>query len=165
MLQRIVEELRGVFEDIVVVDSPGATEVLGAHLITDEVAYQGPASALERGMRAAANEIAFACSCDLPLIRSDVASFICESIVEADAAIPQIDDKLQPLCAGYRREAALDALARMSSAGEKRMREIASYLNARIVSREQLRKIDRDMTSFLNVNTPQDYQTALRLIR
>jgi molybdopterin-guanine dinucleotide biosynthesis protein A len=44
----------------------------------DDAAFEGPVGALRRGMTRASNDIVFACSCDLPLLRFDLAIAICE---------------------------------------------------------------------------------------
>jgi len=47
--------------------------------------------------------------------------------------------------------------------GEKRLTASAAAINARKVSEEELRKLDPQLTSFFNVNTPEDYRRALEL--
>jgi molybdopterin-guanine dinucleotide biosynthesis protein A len=44
----------------------------------DDAAFEGPVGALRRGIARANNDIVFACSCDLPLLRFDLAIAICE---------------------------------------------------------------------------------------
>jgi molybdopterin-guanine dinucleotide biosynthesis protein A len=129
----------------------------------DERQYQGPAPALHHGLQVATNQIVFACSCDLPLLRGEVAKALCDRIGAFDASIPKVGAKLQPLCAAYRRDAALEALAKMSAAHQSRMTQIIDYLSAQIVEEPKLREIDPELTSFINVNTPADYERALAI--
>ena len=102
-------ELARAFDDIVVVAAPESEAIelpkLGAATIVhDENAYQGPVGALARGLRAARHELAFACSCDLPMLRAEVASWLLSLLGERDdAVIPQVGERLQPLHAVYRR--------------------------------------------------------------
>jgi len=46
---------------------------------------------------------------------------------------------------------------------EKRLTASAGAINGRRVTEQELRKIDPQLTSFFNVNTPEDYQRALKL--
>jgi molybdopterin-guanine dinucleotide biosynthesis protein A len=131
----------------------------------DDAAFEGPVGALRRGLARARGEIVFACSCDLPLLRSDLAAALCAMIEGDDAVIPQIDRLSQPLCAAYRRGPAAAALVAMEAAGEHRLTLIAERLNVRPVDERELRAFDPDLRSFLNVNTAEDYARALRLAR
>ncbi len=168
LIERTVIELARAFDDIVVVVAPEseATELpaLGAvTIVHDEHAYRGPVGALARGLRAARHELAFACSCDLPMLRSEVASWLVSLIGERDdAAIPQVDQRLQPLHAAYRRQCA-GALEAMLARGEHRLSTVASAVNARIVSEAAYRRADADALSCFNINTPEDYARAKTL--
>jgi molybdopterin-guanine dinucleotide biosynthesis protein A len=138
----------------------------GVRLIRDEAEYAGPALALVRGLAAASNEITFVCSCDLPLMRAEVARALCDSLREIPASyaavIPEIGGRLQPLAAAYRR-ACGPAIAAIAAGGESRLTAIAMRLNPRHAGEAELRRLDPELLSFLNVNTPEDYARALRL--
>jgi len=183
ILERLIDTLSGAFAEIIVVAAPLRDEPFSidrtlqeradradlsdpAHLIIerDDAAFEGPVRALRRGLARASSEIVFACSCDLPLLRSEVAAALCAMLGESDdALIPQIGGMPQPLCAAYRRVRAAAVLAAMETAGEKRLRLIAERLNVRTIDEPALRAIDPDLRSFLNVNTAEDYARALRL--
>jgi molybdopterin-guanine dinucleotide biosynthesis protein A len=138
----------------------------------DEAAFAGPVGALRRGLARARGTIAFACSCDLPLLRPDLAVALCAMLERGavattpfDAAIPSIEGFTQPLCAAYRREAAIAALLAMEADSEHRLTRLADRLNVNVVDELALRSFDADLRSFLNVNTADDYARALRLAR
>jgi len=166
LIERTIAELARVFDDIVVVAAPEAAAIelpaLGAvTIVHDDDAYQGPVGALARGLRAARHELAFACSCDLPMLRCDVAAWLMSLVGDRDAVIPQIGVRLQPLHAVYRRRCA-GALDAMLARGEHRLSAIADAVNSRIVSEAEYRRADPDALSCFNVNTPEDYARALR---
>src|ERR1017187_5161304 len=100
LLKRIISEPERRFAEIVVVAAPESEDSLQIDLpaikvVRDETAYQGPLDALRRGLDAVSNEIAFACSCDLPLLDSDVAAAIVAMLADFDAAIPIVGEKPQ----------------------------------------------------------------------
>jgi molybdopterin-guanine dinucleotide biosynthesis protein A len=168
LLERTLSELRAAFNDIVVVAAPagigGAVEnPRDVTIIRDEREYEGPLPALPRGLRAIGNDAAFVCSCDLPLLKSEVARSLCAMLDSYDAVIPEIVGLAQPLHAVYRKRcaAAIDA---MVARGEKRLTRAVESLSVRKVNESELRSIDPELQSFLNVNTPEDYARALGLI-
>ena len=173
ILERLIDTLSGAFAEIIVVAAPLRDEPfsidrtlknrVGLILERDDTAFQGPVGALRRGLMRARSEIAFACSCDLPLLRSDLAVSICTKVENNDAAIPEIEGILQPLCAAYRRDPATAALVAMEAAGERRLTMLVDRLKVRAIDEGALRTIDPDLRSFLNVNTAEDYARALRI--
>jgi molybdenum cofactor guanylyltransferase len=54
----------------------------------DDAPFEGPVGALRRGIARATGDIVFACSCDLPLLRSDLAIAICGILDGQPATIP-----------------------------------------------------------------------------
>lgn len=168
VLGRIVRELRPLSADIVVVaapqGSPAAIEAIpDVRIVHDTRAFEGPLKALARGLDAIEGELAFACSCDLPLLDARVVAALCAMAGGYDAIIPEVGGRLQPLHAVYRKACA-QSVAEMVARGQTRMVEIVDALSARIVAESELRPLDPKLLSFTNVNTPDEYRNALRLI-
>ena len=166
LLEGTISKLRAAFGDLVVVAAPAGlpTSVpTDITIIHDEHEYEGPLPALARGLRAIGNDAAFVCSCDLPLLKSEVARALCAMLATYDAVIPQVAGLPQPLHAVYRKQCA-PAIDEMLIRGEQRLTKIVDSLSVRIVDENELRPIDPDLHSFVNVNTPEEYASALRLI-
>jgi molybdenum cofactor guanylyltransferase len=167
LLTRIITELRRRFAEIVIVAAPESEGVLPAIpgdvlLLRDETQFQGPAGALRRALETTKFDAAFACSCDLPLLDADVAVTLVEMLDAFDAVMPEIGGRLQPLHAVYHKRCAR-ALAAMSARGESRLTAIAEEIVLRRVGEHKLREFDPELRSFVNINTPDEYQHALRL--
>ncbi|HYK65342.1 MAG TPA: molybdenum cofactor guanylyltransferase [Patescibacteria group bacterium] len=167
LLTRIVIELKSRFDEIVIVAAPRSEsqppiEIPGLKIVHDETAFGGPLDALRRGLDALEHENAFACACDLPLLSSKVAMRLVAMLDNFDAVIPEIAGLLQPLHAVYRKRCAR-AIQSLASTGEKRLLATARVINGRKVDEAELREIDPELHSFFNINTPDDYQRALKL--
>jgi molybdopterin-guanine dinucleotide biosynthesis protein A len=166
MLDYIVSEMMRVFDDLVVaVAEPKlfAWEGYGARSIEDRVSYRGPVAALENVLRKIEFDRAFVCSCDVPFVNGDLARRLCDLLGDDDVLIPRVDRKLQMLHAVYRRDCA-ETLAAMRKKGENRLHEIVNFAKVRIVPEDEIRALDPELLSFFNVNTPEDYQRALKLM-
>jgi molybdenum cofactor guanylyltransferase len=173
ILQRILDELQNGFDDIAVIAAPAASESFpierllrptsGFRLLRDEAPFQGAANALVLGLNSARHETIFATSCDLPLLSIEVARALCRMLRDHDAVIPIIAGDPQPICAVYRRGIAA-FFADQLAAGERRLTSIVAGLKAYRPEEVEMRRIDPDLKSFLNVNTPADYARALALL-
>ncbi len=166
MLDYIVAEMLRVFDELVVaVAEPKlfAWEGYGARSIEDRVSYRGPVAALEHALRKIEFDRAFVCSCDVPFVNGDLARRLCDMLGDDDVLIPQVDGKLHMLHAVYRKECA-KILATMRTNGESRLYAIANFAKAGIVPEDEIRALDPELLSFFNVNTPEDYQRALKLM-
>lgn len=176
LIERIVAELRKSFTEIVIVAAPESADaarfdLAGVKVIRDETAFGGPLVALAHGLESVgvANEhqidAVFACSCDLPLIRAEVAALLVGMIADYDTVIPEVGGRLQPLHAVYRKREAAAAMRALAARGETRLVAIADAIKTRRVREEELRGIDPELRSFFNLNTAADYAEALRLLR
>jgi molybdenum cofactor guanylyltransferase len=168
LLERVVTQLHRSFSPLIVVaarqaDQPAVIDAAARDviLIRDEAAYQGPVHALRAGLAAGAGEYAFVASCDLPLVRAEVALKLCAMLEDRDAVVARVGGRLQMLHAVYRRRRCLTALEAMEARGERRLHAIVDQIRARIVEEAEMRLIDPALESFFNVNTPQDYRAAL----
>ena len=101
-------------------------------------------------------------ACDLPFVTGDLmkrlASF-CSN--EFDAVVPvQPDAKLQPLCAFYQREKCLSIVEQLIDEGDVKMQNLISRINTRFVKFDEIADLDGSASFFLNVNRPEDHETA-----
>lgn len=167
MLQRVVRLLSQVVEPIVVVAAAGqrlpelASSVIVAR---DERECCGPLEGLRAGIAAISPhaDAAYATSCDVPLLS---AAFVCRMIVELDehdAAVPVDGDLFHPLAAVYR----ISILASIELHLEHKHRRTSDLFNSVATHRvpvQDLRSVDPELLTLMNVNTPSDYAKALQL--
>lgn len=172
LLRRMTVALTAKFTELIVVAAPFADEPyrieelltdLLPHvvLVRDDQPFAGPVPALIRGLRASSQDAVFVGSCDLPLLRAATAIAIVGMLEDFDAAVPIVDGRMQPLCAAYSR-ASIATLER-ASRGESRLTAIVKGLNTRWFNEAELCRLEPDLHSFINVNTPEDYRRVLKL--
>ncbi len=162
MLDHIVTEMTRTFDEVLVARAT-SWERAGVRVIIDDQPYQGPVSVLERALREINFDRAFVCSCDVPFVNGNLARRLCDMLGDDEVLIPRVDGKLQMLHAVYRKDCA-KTLATMRKKGENRLHEIVNFAKARILPEDEIRALDPELRSFFNVNTPKDYQRALKLM-
>ena len=172
ILDRLIDELVPSFDEVIVSAAPREAETFdiegllkkkpqAAVLRRDHDAFRGPAAALVAALQAAQHPYVFVCSCDLPFLQRSIAQALTEQLDDFDAVIPVVGGRLQPLCAAYRTGCA-EVLAPALSK-YRRLVDLVEQLRVRRVEEQFLQQFDPELRSFIDVDTPEDYQRALRL--
>jgi molybdopterin-guanine dinucleotide biosynthesis protein A len=162
LIVHIVRALNRIFAETVVVAAPGQEiPELPVKLVRDEVAYQGPVGGIYYGLKATGGEFSFVTSCDVAFLNSPLISFLISQISQHDVVVPYWQDRFQPLHAVYRRSV-LPLLESQLERGELRPVYLFDRVRTRRVAEEEIRSFDPQGLSFFNMNTPDDYETALK---
>lgn len=166
MLQRVVETVSRVTGPIVVVAAPGQ-EVPdlppGVRIVRDEVEGQGPLAGIAAGLSALFGqaEAAYASSCDVPLLLPSFVSTVIDALGDSEIAIPREKQYYHPLAAVYRTSLAARC-NELISVGKRRPVHLVEESHSRIIEVDDLRRVDPQLRSLKNANTPQEYVQLLR---
>jgi len=119
---------------------------------------------IHAGLIHADNEYTFTVAGDMPFLQRQVVAYLCSLREGYDVVVPREGKYYQPLCAVYRKSC-LPLIERQLE--ERRFRIIEFFPNVRVraVDSAELKRYDPDNISFFNINTPQDYQLALQMIK
>lgn len=167
----VVDAARAAADEVVVV-SRGALAAQLERLLAPEVRVlrdgsrvQSPLVGLAAGARALQAPYVAALACDLPLLRPEVLLRLFTYAMGRDAAIPRWPNRqIEPLVAVYRRRALLaGARAAVRARTLANTDMIDRLRDVRYVSMQTLRREDRGLRSFTNVNTPGDLSRAERM--
>jgi molybdenum cofactor guanylyltransferase len=162
LIVHIIRALRRIFSEIVVVAAAGQEmPPLPVKLVRDEVAYQGPVGGIYYGLKAAGGEFSFVTSCDVAFVNSALIVYLAAQISHHDVVVPYWQDRFQPLHAVYRRSV-LPLLAGQLERGELRPVYLFDKVRTRTVAEKEIRSFDPQGLSFFNMNTPDDYESALK---
>jgi molybdopterin-guanine dinucleotide biosynthesis protein A len=166
MLPRVVRLLSEAVLPIVVVAAPeqDLPPLPGdVKIVRDEEKGRGPLQGLAAGLAAlqGSAEAAFASSCDVPFLRPAFVRRMIELLGARQICVPHVGAYHHPLAAVYRVEV-LDAVRTLLS--EDRLRPVFLFDAAptRVVQAEELSDIDPTFETLRNLNTPEDYEQALR---
>ncbi|MGE3819437.1 MAG: molybdenum cofactor guanylyltransferase, partial [Isosphaeraceae bacterium] len=135
-------------------------------VVRDPVAHKGPLQGIATGLAALPEsvELAYASATDVPFLRPAWVSRLVELIGEDDLVIPDVGGYLHPLAALYRRETTIPAVEALLAAQRYRPVFLLERLRGRVVTPADLHSVDPDLKTLRNLNTPEDYETALREI-
>jgi molybdopterin-guanine dinucleotide biosynthesis protein A len=162
LIAHIVRSLKDIFADVVVVLAPGQdVPALPVTLVRDEVAYQGPVSGIYHGLNTAKSDVSFVASCDIPFLNLSLITYLFSHIHDQDVVVPYWEGRYQPLFAIYRKGVTPYLHAQLQR-GELRPIFLFDKVRTRKIDEEEIRRFDPEGLSFLNMNTPEDYQAALQ---
>ncbi len=111
-------------------------------------------------------------ACDLPFVTGELMTRMVKIFRQgADAQVNNVDavfaeqpdGRIQPLCGLYRRDSCLPEIERILSDGDWRLQQLRERLNARIIRSSEIEDIRGAEFQFFNVNTPDDYKSAVEI--
>ena len=168
MLQRVVRLLAEVVEPIVVVAAADQQlPDLPPHVMVtrDEREGRGPLEGLRAGLTAIAShaDAAYATSCDVPLLSPAFVSHMIAELGTHDAAVPIDGEFYHPLAAVYRTHT-VATIEQLLDQEKLRTSDLFATLLTNRVPIQELRGVDPELLTLMNVNTPSDYAKALKLV-
>ena len=161
IVRRVLEALGPLAgERLVLADQPLAVD--GARVLVDAAAHAGVLPALEQGLAQAKGEVSLIVAGDMPFVSRFAFGYLLERIEGVDAVVPRVEGILQPMHAVIRREPALQAIRTALASGESRFFRVLETLERCEVTEAELRRVDPDLRTLFNVNTPEDLAAATR---
>lgn len=162
LIVHVARALARVFDEVVIVAAPEQElPPVEGTLVRDEVAYQGPVGGIYYGLRAAGAEFCFVASCDAPFLNVALIAHLLAQIPDYDVVVPYWGDRYQPLHAAYRKSV-LPLLKEQMERGALRPVYLFDRVRTRKIVAEEIQPFDPCGLSFFNINTPQDYQVAVK---
>jgi molybdopterin-guanine dinucleotide biosynthesis protein A len=128
----------------------------------DERDQQGPLEGLRAGLSALPDsvEVAYATSCDVPLLEPRFVERMVELLGDLDIAVMEIDGFTHPLSAVYRRNT-LPHIESLLAQQKLRPAFLFELLRTRRVKPEEMLSVDPQLRTLRNLNTKEDYFAAL----
>lgn len=172
-LRHVVDEAAQVADEVVVVigkddDRTKFSKILprSIKVLRDTKEAEGPIIGMMTGIRAIKSEYAIVLSGDTPLIRKEVLEYLFCKASQADAAVPRWPNGwIEPLQAVYRVKSMVHAIRATLKAGELRPFNAIKRLDKVIyVPIREIRKIDRKLLTFTNINTPEDLEIVRKIM-
>jgi molybdopterin-guanine dinucleotide biosynthesis protein A len=166
MLPRVVRLLGEAVRPVVVVAAPDQdVPPLPADVtvVRDEEKGRGPLQGLAAGLDALQGkaDAAYLSSCDVPFLRPAFVRRLIDLLGEYAICVPRVGDYHHPLAAVYRLEVR-EAVARLLAEDRLRPFFLFEAVPTRVVEAAELADVDPTFQTLRNLNTPEDYEAALR---
>ena len=166
LLQRVVRRLSEAVSPVVVVaaaaqDLPSLSA--DVRIVRDEEKGNGPLQGLAAGLAALQGEAtaAFASSCDVPFLLPAFVRRMIELLGEHHACVPQVGGYRHPLAAVYHTDV-LPTVRSLLAQNRLRPMFLFDAVPTRVVVAEELVDVDPTFETLRNLNTPEDYERAVK---
>ena len=167
LFHRVLSVMEGLFQEILIVVAEPLPQLEGTvhRVVTDLIPDCATLGGLYTGLSYAGGRRIFAVGCDMPFLSRKVITHMATLDRQADVVMAELATGLQPLHAVYSK-ACLPHMERMAKAGRLKVQEIvqAPGLSVSIVPERDVRPIDPEVLSFMNVNTPADIEFVRKLL-
>jgi molybdenum cofactor guanylyltransferase len=152
LLQHMVELVRKVADPV---------QVVGRSPLPDRLPGLGPLSGIATGLETSLTDANLFVAVDLPLLTQDFLKYVCSRIEHSSH--PLMACKIGsafPLCLGIWRPI-LPEIKRRLSAGNLSIRALLEGGYTEVILESQLTELGFDISMFQNINTDEDYRSAL----
>jgi molybdopterin-guanine dinucleotide biosynthesis protein A len=136
-------------------------------VLRDRTHEKSPLVGIITGFQVMKSEYSLVLSCDTPFAKKRVLEYVFKRAAGSDAAIPRwMSGALEPLQAAYRVRSVLPAAkVALSEGGFRNVDMIKRLRRVTYVPVDVLKRFDRNLITFFNVNTRTDLQRANRIRR
>jgi molybdopterin-guanine dinucleotide biosynthesis protein A len=165
-LQRVLDVYKNLFEEIVIVaDEKEPFQSLGIRVVEDMIPGRATLGGLYTGLHHAGSDRVFAAAVDMPSLSTEAIRIVLEQSGQADIVIPDLNGKLQPMHAAYSK-ACLPYLKELIDASRLKVQELCAIpeLSVHRIPQSVFKRVDPELRSFFNINTPEDLARARKWI-
>ncbi|SDE70677.1 molybdenum cofactor guanylyltransferase [Sporomusa acidovorans] len=156
MIERTVRKLRNFVDEIIVASNSTAKYNLpGIVEVPDTYPGMGPLGGMHAGLMAARHQYAFIVSCDMPFFTEELAGYLIKRSAEYDVIVPEIEGRLEPLCAVYSRNC-VKPIEKCLQANVRQVYQFYSEVRVLKIRESELCPVGDLREMFYNLNTPED---------
>lgn len=166
LLDRVTSVLLELFPEVLLVlaEEDISRQDDRIRVVTDLIPDRAAVGGLYTGLYHSRYPRVFVVACDMPFINPDVIELFLQQIDATDIVMAQLVTGLQPLHGLYSKRC-LPILKEMIDARDLRLQNIADKqgLTMRCISEAEIKALDPQCLSFLNLNSPADLELANKI--
>lgn len=154
-INHITDELSGLGETLISAARKGMYEELGFPVVYDEHEDIGPIEGIYQVVKHAGNDYVFVCATDMPFLKKELVSYMCQFISgDYDCYVIEDEKHVHPLCAIYSK-AVLPVIEELIEKGQYRLMNILNAVRTKYIKLE-FTVFDKKIVR--NINTKEEYQ-------
>lgn len=155
LLDRALDTLRPLCGRLMAAGTRVRPAVADVQVVDDVFAGCGPISGIHAALAASPLPYALVVAVDMVALKPDLLELIRDWPEPAQVAVPFVNGYYEPLCARYH-TSCLPVVEENIRAGRRKVFDFYPQVTVARVSESELRRVDPQLVSFRNVNTPDD---------
>lgn len=168
LFERSLATLEGLFSEVLVVLAEDDYElaIRNNKIVLDLIPNCATAGGLFTGLSYAQHNMVFVVACDMPFLHNSLITYMASCAVGFDITVGKLLHGVQPLH-GFYRKSCLATLEEMIRGNDLKLQHLLKKpgLAVNVLPEAELRAMDRQLLSFMNLNTPGDLEMATKLLR
>lgn len=159
VIERVMGQVQSLTDDLFIsTNSPEKYVHLGLPLVPDIYPDKAALGGLYSVIQAARHAHVLVVACDMPFLKVALLQYLIDLAPQADVVVPLITPpQPETLHAVYSKNC-LPAIERRLLADQLRLIGFFADVTVRYVERDEIVKFDPEFHSFVNMNTPEDWQ-------
>ena len=166
LIQRVVDRLAILSTEIIIVTAHGeaipCSSAVRIKTVADIYPGTGPLVGIYSGLIALSSSRAIVVGCDTPFLSVGLLEYMIQICSTFDVVVPQIKDKLEPLCAVYSKSC-LVPIQELLEQNELMISKLFSMVKVKYVEEDEINSFDPEHLSFFNINSQDDLERAKKL--
>jgi len=165
ILDRLCSTLGGLFDEILLVtNDPLQYLPWNLTIVKDLFTIRSSLTGIHAGLFHASASHAFVTACDTPFLRSELIKVLLDELEPRwDVIMPVTEQGHQPLCAIYSRRCIKPIQDQLKN-NDPKILNFFPKIKVKEIPAAQLRSADPNLTSFFNINTPEDFANSKKML-
>lgn len=162
IIRRNLSIINRLFSEVfIVTNEPEQYTSLKTPLLGDVYDIRGPMTGILSALLNSSNPWVFVSACDMPFINKNLIAYMAAKRDNMNAVVPMIKRKAEPLFAFYSKRL-LTSMEKSVRSGRRGLKDFLNTKRVQYITTGEVRKVDPETTSFINLNTPGDIDLYLK---
>jgi molybdopterin-guanine dinucleotide biosynthesis protein A len=166
LIQWVVDRLAILSTEIIIATAHGeaipCSSTVRIKTIADIYPGKGPLVGIYSGLIASSSPRTIVVGCDTPFLSVSLLEYMTQICPIFDIVVPQIENKLEPLCAVYSKNC-LAPIQELLGRDERQIRRLFDMVEVKYVEEDEINRFDPRHLSFFNINGQTDLDKARKL--
>ncbi len=163
LIARVLDRVSSVCDELIIsANDADLYADLPARVVPDVIPRRGALSGIHAGLSAMRNEMALVVACDMPFLNLRLLRYMTVIAPGYDVIVPRVEGVYEPLHAIYSANC-IAPIAQLLAQGPRRVIDFYQHVQVREVPQDKIVLFEAEL-SFMNVNTPQEWTDAQRVI-
>ncbi len=164
VIGHVVKVMTGAFARVLMItNDPDKYARFGLPMKADIISGIGTLGGIHAGLTYIEDDAAFFAASDMPFIRPALIDYLVAAFHDTQAVVPYLNGEYEPLLAIYAKSC-LSAVEKTIASRKRRAVGFLSNVRVRIIRNDEFSTVDPDRISIFNINTPDDYERAKRIV-